>query len=244
VGAWSGPRGAIGSPGSQGQGISPPGNPTATTTSGLELKRLLDSGRQSGPALETALWEGVDRCEPLAPIPAPPPLAPSFPWGLTGSKAGSSKLAAGHLRKNSSGVAKGRPRLRANWGEDRGQAEARWPGGGQQEGRLTRRSAQEKSFFFRPGAQLAGRPAASGTEGTLLFAIRLRECVPAHPRGSQALTSHEDAVLQGDGHALVGLGETGSEQPLTPPTDSTGQAVQCLQAGFLAPAPTCSPGGR
>lgn len=27
--------------------------------------------------------------------------------------------------------------------------------------RLTRRSAQEKSFFFLPGAQLAGRPAAS-----------------------------------------------------------------------------------
>lgn len=29
-------------------------------------------------------------------------------------------------------------------------------------GGLTRRSAHEKSFFFRPGAQLAGRPAASG----------------------------------------------------------------------------------
>lgn len=29
----------------RGQGVSPPGNPTATTTSGLELRRELDSGR-------------------------------------------------------------------------------------------------------------------------------------------------------------------------------------------------------
>lgn len=33
--------------------------------------------------------------------------------------------------------------------------------------RLTRRSAQEKSFFFLPGAQLAGRPAASVRRVTL-----------------------------------------------------------------------------
>ena len=44
-----------------------------------------------------------------------------------------------------------------------------WAGGGRGLGRagLTRRSAQEKSFFLRPGAQLAGRPAASGTHGRI-----------------------------------------------------------------------------
>lgn len=40
-----------------------------------------------------------------------------------------------------------------------------WGGQGQGRASLTRRSAQEKSFFLRPGAQLAGRPAASGTHG-------------------------------------------------------------------------------
>lgn len=93
----------------------------------------------------------------------------SHPEGLTGSKVGSTKLATGHLRKNSSGVVKGRPRLRANWGggDDRGhRCQIRWGHSSKPAGErsLTRRSAQEKSFFFRPGAQLAGRPAASGTE--------------------------------------------------------------------------------
>lgn len=48
-----------------------------------------------------------------APTCTTPPLTPK---GLTGSKAGTSKRATGHFRKNSSGVAKGRPKLRANWG--------------------------------------------------------------------------------------------------------------------------------
>lgn len=48
---------------------------------------------------------------PFFPHQSPFPLA-----NLTGSKVGSSKLATGHFRKNSSGVAKGRPKLRANWG--------------------------------------------------------------------------------------------------------------------------------
>lgn len=95
------------------------------------------------------------------------PLASSL-LGLTGSKAGSSKRAAGHLRKNSSGVAKGRPTLRANCGVKQRSGEfsgavrvgVTWIGQGT-DTRLTRRSAQEKSFFFLPGAQLAGRPAAS-----------------------------------------------------------------------------------
>lgn len=40
------------------QGVSPPGYPTATTTSGSELNRELVSGSQSGPEGETVLWEG------------------------------------------------------------------------------------------------------------------------------------------------------------------------------------------
>ena len=50
--------GAPGGPdllGVRGQNVSPPGNPTATTTSGLELKRELDSGSQSGPEEESVL---------------------------------------------------------------------------------------------------------------------------------------------------------------------------------------------
>lgn len=118
----------------------------------------------------TLLWEGRQD-KRRHPIPVrPPPSPPHRPAGLTGSKAGSSKRAAGHLRKNSSGVVKGRPRFRANCGQERKSAGG---GGGRGGGRLlevgrggalTRRSAQEKSFFLRPGAQLAGRPAASGTE--------------------------------------------------------------------------------
>lgn len=48
-----------------GRGVSPPGNPTATTTSGSELKRELDSGSQSGPEDDTVLWG--DRCEGSVP---------------------------------------------------------------------------------------------------------------------------------------------------------------------------------
>lgn len=58
--------------------------------------------------------------------------------------------------------------LRANWegkqrsGEFSGAVRVgvTWTGQGT-DTRLTRRSEQEKSFFFLPGAQLAGRPAAS-----------------------------------------------------------------------------------
>lgn len=68
--------------------------------------------------------------------------------------------------------------LRANWGkrseEFRGTAGVgvRELVGGNDGGtvipQLTRRSAQEKSFFF-PGAQLAGRPAASVRGGDPVY---------------------------------------------------------------------------
>lgn len=69
--------------------------------------------------------------------------------------------------------------------------------------RLTRRSAQEKSFFFFPGAQLAGRPAASvrgGQPCPTLSSERFLNSQKPVP-----LTSHEDTVPDGDGDALVGL---------------------------------------
>lgn len=58
------------------QGLSPPGNPTATTTSGLELRRALGSGWQSGPEGDTVLWEVGWKTSPQpnstsSPIAAP-----------------------------------------------------------------------------------------------------------------------------------------------------------------------------
>lgn len=53
-----------------------------------------------------------------------------------------------------------------------------------QDTRLTRRSAQEKSFFFLPGAQLAGRPAASVRRGQpcpTLSSARVPEVPPRPP---------------------------------------------------------------
>ena len=115
---------------SGGQGVSPPGNPTATTTSGSELKRELDSGRQRGPERVMLLWEGRQDKRPHSIPVCSPPCPLHCPAGLTGSKAGSSKRAAGHLRKNSSGVVKGRPRFRANCGREGKSAGVGWGGVG------------------------------------------------------------------------------------------------------------------
>lgn len=81
-------------------------------------------------------------------------------------------------------------------------------------GGLTRRSAQEKSFFFRPGAQLAGRPAASGTcggHGLVSTSSLGTGCHTLPP--AQALTSYEDAVPDRDGHPPIGLGKDRKHRP-------------------------------
>lgn len=204
---------------SGGQGVSPPGNPTAMTTSGSELKRELDSGRQRGPEQVMLLWEGRQDKRPH-PIPVRPPSCPRHrPAGLTGSKAGSSKRATGHLRKNSSGVVKGRPRFRANCGRDCKSAGVGWrqtPGGGTRWG-THQAVCTGKVFLLAPRGPVGWASRCIwNTEPGLHQHHWGRPHPPASapsthppPPQTQALTSHKDAVPDGDGHAFVGLGRDG-----------------------------------
>lgn len=145
-------------------------------------------------------------------------------------------------------MAKGRPTLRANWGESRGQkSSGLWRGrrgqggqGGETDTSLTRRSAQEKSFFFLPGAQLAGRPAAS-TRGR-------QHCPPPSLRGF--LTTPEAwASYLPRRHCPRWIwacprwpAKRGSEKTLSL-WDSRGAGWTTYKRALLRSVPACSPSG-
>lgn len=153
----------------------------------------------------------VKGCELKGPHPCVPPTQPCRPhrvkgWELEAGRRPLEKelLWCGEGQAQVQGELGGRGSKSGGVGW--GRAPVSGPGGA-----LTRRSAQEKSFFLRPGAQLAGRPAASGTRSPVSTSI-LRSGPSASapsthpPPQPQALTSHKDAVPDGNGHALVGLG--------------------------------------
>lgn len=124
------------------------------------------AGRVAPRGRRSSRGSGVDMDMRTQPAPAPPRPAPAPAPASPGQRPGARSRPPATSERTPPGWRRAGPGSGQTGGEGVGQTGGcGWaPGCGRGGGeRLTRRSAQEKSFFFRPGAQLAGRPAASRT---------------------------------------------------------------------------------